>query len=73
MYRRHSNEQSIFTISFLFIFQIEELENELKRLRQQLNRKSSRADTIDIDDEDSDDENENEANGNNNKSIHNTN
>lgn len=35
-------------------FQINELENELKRLRSQLARKAS---TIDIDDSDDDDEN----------------
>lgn len=47
--------------SFIFEhFQIEELEC---RLRQQLNRKSSRAETIDIDDDDSDDELENSVNG----------
>lgn len=44
--------------------QVEELENELKRLRKQLDR-SSNADFIHIDDDDdSDDENENGVNGN---------
>lgn len=63
----------VFFLLFLFFFfsilwiycQVEELENELKRLREHLNRKPSRADFIDIDDDDdSDDENENGVNGN---------